>query len=95
MSASVTPAAGPFGLRAEVLGALPIVDHFLERLGVDAQLESFVPGSDRRVKLQSAKALGVLVRNLALGHQPVYALGEWAAPSDSTLLGLVADEARL
>ena len=91
----MTPATGPFGLRAEVLGALPIVDHFLERLGVDAQLESFVPGSDRRVKLQSAKALGVLVRNLALGHQPVYALGEWAAPSDSTLLGLVADEARL
>jgi transposase len=95
MSASVTPVTGPFGLRAEVLGALPIVDHFLKRLGVDARLESFVPGTDARVKLQPAKALGVLVRNLALGHQPVYALGEWASPLDSTLLGLVGDEARL
>jgi transposase len=95
MPASSSPAAGPFRLRAEVLGALPIIDHFLDRLGVDDRLESFVPPTDRRVKLAPAKALGVLVRNLALSHQPVYALGEWAAPFDPALLGLLAEERRL
>ena len=95
MAASSTPAGGPFRLRAKVLGALPIVEHFLGRLRVDARLESFVPTTDGRVKLAPAKALGVLVRNLALSHQPVYALGEWAAPFDPALLGLLHDEARL
>lgn len=95
MTASATSADGPFRLRAEVLGALPIVEHFLGRLGVDARLESFVPATDRRVKLQPAKALGVLVRNLALSHQPVYGLGEWAAPFDPAFLGLEPDEVRL
>jgi len=76
MPASTLPSDGPFRLRAEVLSALPIVDHFLGRLGVDRLLGSFVPATDARVKLSAATALGVLVRNLALCHQPVYALGE-------------------
>ena len=33
-----------------VLGALPIVEHFLDRFGVDARLESFVPATDGRVE---------------------------------------------
>ena len=48
---------------------------------------------DGRVKLAPAKTLGVLVRNLALSHQPVYALGEWAAPFEPALLGLVVNDA--
>ena len=95
MPATTPPSDGPFRLRAEVLSALPIVDHFLERLGVGDLLESFVPATDSRVKMAPAKALGVLVRNLALCHQPVYALGEWAAPFDPGLLGLRPDEVRL
>ncbi len=88
MAASTPRSGGPFRLQAEALGALPIVDHFLGRLGVDHLLESFVPTTDGRVQLGPATALGVLVRNLALCHQPVYALGEWAAPFDPALLGL-------
>ncbi|WP_343577776.1 IS1634 family transposase [Mycobacterium sp.] len=95
MTASPARVGGPFQLRAELLGALPIVDHILDRLGLDDRLESFVPTTDHRVKLRTAKALGVLVRNLALSHQPVYALGEWAAPFDPALLGLQRDEVRL
>lgn len=95
MPASTLPSGGPFRLRAEVLSALPIVDHFLSRLGVDRLLESFVPATDARVKLSAATALGVLVRNLALCHQPVYALGEWAVPFDPVLLGLGAEQVRL
>jgi transposase len=35
------------------------------------------------------------VRNLVTHHEPVYALGEWAAPFDPSLLGLVPGEADL
>ena len=74
MAVSTPPLEGPFRLRTEALGALPIVEHFLGRLGVGHVLESFVPATDGRVKLAPATSLGVLVRNLALSHQPVYAL---------------------
>lgn len=95
MLTSTPPSGPPFCLRAEVLGALPIVEHFLRRLGVDHLLESFVPATDGRVKLHPAKALGVLVRNLALCHQPLYSLSEWAAHFDPAALGLLPDEVRL
>lgn len=87
---SVSP--GPFSLRQELLGALPIVEHFLTLLGADDLLSTYVPCTDGRVRLAPAKALGVLVRNLCVRHQPVYALGEWAAAHDSVLLGLAHGE---
>jgi len=43
----------------------------------------------------SAKAIGALIRNLCVSREPVYALGEWAAPFDPALLGLAGDEVAL
>lgn len=84
-----------FALRAERVGALPIVNHFLARIGVDDALGAFVPGNDRRLRLAPAAALGVVVRNLCVDHEPVYALGEWAAPFAPAVLGLGAGEVGL
>ena len=92
MGASASTPAGPFSLRRELLGALPIIEHFLVRLGIDDLLATYVVSTDRRVRLAPAKVLGVLVRNLCVRHQPVYALGEWAASYDPALLGLSASE---
>lgn len=92
MEASGSVSPGPFTLRRELLGALPIVEHVLGRLGVDDLLASYVVSTDRRIRLAPAKALGVLVRNLCVSHQPVYALGEWAGGYDPALLGLDAGE---
>lgn len=75
----------PFGLSSETLGALPIVDRFLSRMGVDALLERFLPSTDARVALAPAKAIGLLVRNLCVCREPIYALGKWAAPHDPRL----------
>ena len=55
---------------------MPIIDAYLSRLGVGDLLEVFVSSDDGRVKLAPAKALGVLVRNLVVPREPVYALGE-------------------
>ena len=85
----------PFALCSQVLGALPIVDRFLVRMGVDALLDRYLPARDARVRLAPAKAIGVLVRNLCLSREPIYALGEWAAPFDPSLLGVSSEEAAL
>jgi transposase len=85
----------PFTLATDQLGALPIVDAFCDRLGLDRLLEMFVPHDDARLKLAPATALGLVVRNLVVGRRPVYALGEWAAPYDPALLGLTRDDVGL
>lgn len=37
-----------FALLSERLGPLPLVNHFLERMGLQALLEKYVPTADRR-----------------------------------------------
>ena len=79
----------------EQLGGLPIINRIIERIGLEALLERFVPHSDRRVRLPHAKALGVVIRNLVLQHAPLYAVGEWARGFDAALLGLTPAERAL
>jgi transposase len=82
-----------FELHTQQLGALPIINHLCDRLGLTDLLEAYLPHDDARLKLAPATAIGVVVRNLVLHREPVYALGEWAAPFDPALLGLADDEA--
>jgi Domain of unknown function (DUF4277) len=84
-----------FELRTRQLGALPIVDWFCDRLGLGELLEAVVPHDDARLRLAPAAAIGVLVRNLVLAREPVYALGRWAEPFDPGPLGLAEGEAEL
>jgi transposase len=79
----------------ELVSGLPVVNAALERLGFEDLVEGYLPEPDPRCRLTSAKAIGVLVRNLALGRQPLYGLCAWAGGHDAALLGLEADEARL
>jgi len=82
-------------LRSHQLGALPIIDHFLERLGVMEVLERYLAPSDRRLRLPAANALRVLVCNLVIHKEPVYALGEWARAFDPSVLGVGGEEIQL
>jgi hypothetical protein len=84
-----------FALLTRQLGPLPVVNHFLARLGVQRLLGDYLPADDRRLKLAPAAAIGVVVRNLVLHREPVYALADWAAPFDPALLGLVEEEVGL
>ena len=82
--------SGPFTLRTETLGALPIVNHFLARMSLDAIIDAHLPANDARLRLDPAVVIGLLVRNLTIDHQPIYALGEWAAGFDPSLFGMTA-----
>lgn len=86
---------GPFRLEAEMLGALPVIDHFLSRLGLARLLDEYVPSGDGRVRLTPTKSIGVVVRNLTLSHQPLYSMNEWAIEFDPAALGLEANEVPL
>src|SRR5680860_345101 len=83
-----TPEADPFDLLSQRLGALPVVAHFLDRAGLPAVLDKQLPAADARVRLAPATAVRLVVTNLLIGRQPLYALGEWAAPFAPHLLGL-------
>ena len=81
-----------YQLRSELLGPLPIINLFLDRMGLIGSLERFVPHGDARLRLAPAAVLGVVVRNLVTHREPVYAMGEWAAPYDPGLLDLFAGD---
>jgi hypothetical protein len=77
-----------FTLRSHTIGALPLVNHVLRRLRVDALLQQHLPPPAPHAPLPASVTLGVLVRNLVLARVPLYGLGEWARPWAPTLLGL-------
>src|ERR1035437_4014137 len=72
--------ADDLALVSRALGGLPIINHVLDRLGLPALLAGVLPAGDARQKLAPAAAIRVVVTNLVLGREPLYGLGEWAAP---------------
>jgi transposase len=80
-------------LQSERLGPLPLVNHFLERLGLEALLDRFVPTLDRRVRLPYAKALLVLLRSVLVEREPLYRQGETVHGFCPAAFGLKAGEA--
>ena len=83
-------------LESRFVGGLPLVNSILNRLGFDRILaqalasRSETPGS----KVDSAAALGVLVRNIVLNErQPIYTHVEWATRVEPPLIGLADGQA--
>jgi transposase len=82
-------------LRSQALGALPVINHFLARLGLSDLLERHLASGDRRLKLPASTALRVLITNLVIHKEPVYGLGEWARAFDPASLGASQEEVTL
>src|SRR3954467_12336415 len=53
----------PFTLLSERLGPLPLVNHFIQRIGLEETLDKHVP-SDTRCAVPQARTLGVLLRSI-------------------------------
>src|SRR5712692_469767 len=88
-----TPAG--FTLTTRYLGALPLAGHFAARAGLRRRLDTRVPADDARLALEPAVVIAAVVANLAVEHRPLYALSEWAAACDPSLLHLGEGEAGL
>jgi transposase len=80
-------------LDSKFLGALPIVNHFLARLQLEALLDRRLPPPDPRTKVPPALVLMVLLRSLILSKAPLYSVAEWAASMLPAALGLTAERA--
>ena len=53
-------APDPQGPRSELLGPLPVINHFLDRIGLADSLQRFLPHDDARLRLAPAVVVGVV-----------------------------------
>ena len=82
---------GPFTLRTERLGPLPIVNCFLDRIGLEGVLDKYVPTHDRRVGFPYARGLGVLLRSFIVEREPIYRQQETVRSFAPAMYGLGPD----
>ena len=67
-----------FQLDSWTVGALPIVNRFLDRLRVSDLLAAYLEEPDPRCAIAPQKVLLLLLRNLIMDRHPLYSLSEWA-----------------
>ena len=82
---------GTAHLHVHLVGPLPILRHFLDRMTFDRIVRSCL-GTPRQGRLDHAQSLSVLVENIILSPAPMYRIAEWAEPIDPAALGLSAAE---
>ncbi len=88
----------PNGIRLESLevGAAPLIRHFLQRLNLAEFFERHLPAlPGRQPDLPTSRTLCVLVSNLLLARQPLYAMPAWAARRVPEYLGLQPEQVSL
>ncbi len=52
-----TPVNEPFELVSQRLGALPLINHFLDRAGLGELLNRYLPTDDTRLRISPASAV--------------------------------------
>ena len=81
-----------FDLHSERLGPLPLINHFLQRLDLEALLDKYVPTIDRRCAVPHARALGVVLRSIIVEREPIYREQETVHGFAQGLFGLSTEE---
>ena len=82
-----------FALQSERLGPLPLVNHFIQRIGLEDALDRHVP-SDQRCAVSHARALGVLLRSIIVEREPIYRQQETVHGFASGMFGVGEEEMR-
>jgi len=77
----------PLRLETEVIGPLPIVNHFVTRLGIEDILSKYITTANTH-KLDPVTCIGILLRNIIIEREPLYGLREWAERYRPDLLDL-------
>jgi len=78
--------SGSATLKVHLLGACPVIRHFLDRMDLERIIQSCLPRSS--LTLSHGKTLSVLVQNLIISPAPLYRIAEWANPFEASALGL-------
>jgi transposase len=78
-------------LLIERLGPLPIINHFVARMGLEDALGRCLP-SDQRSLVPHARALGVLLRSIIVEREPIYRQQETVNGFAAGMFGVTAEE---
>ena len=81
------------GILTERLGPLPLINHFLSRMGLLELLEQHIPTTDGRNTVSHAQALGVLLRSIIVEREPIYRQQESTKEFAAGLFGVDAAQA--
>jgi len=76
-----------------VLGAHPIIEHFIGILRIREIISTYVPG-DKRMKLDDDKILTLLIHNILTTPYALYEMEDWVKPLDAEQLGLRPGETK-
>jgi len=68
-------------LKKYFLGAHPIIQHYMDVLGVSEVIGSYVP-SDKRKKLETEDVLSLLIHNILTAPSSLYEFETWLQPID-------------
>jgi transposase len=74
-----TAVNGTTRLQSYQVGALPLLNHYFERLGLRQLLRQHLPADDVRRTIASELLIQLLVGNVLVSREPLYGIPEWAA----------------
>src|SRR5258706_9475708 len=90
-----TPRSADFSLKTERLGPLPLINHFIDRMGLAPILDKYVATTDPRGRVSHAKALGVLLRSIVVEREPIYRAQETVHGFATGLFGAAGGDPKL
>jgi len=76
-----------------VLGAHPIIEHFIELLQIREIIGTYVR-TDKRMKLDDDRALTLLIHNILTTPNALYEMEDWLKPLDAVKVGLTPEETK-
>lgn len=79
-------------LKKSLLGAHPIIQHYLDKLRIRDIFRTYVK-SDARLAMPTEEGVCIFVHNILTEPLPLYGIGEWIAPRDLQSLGLGTHDA--
>ncbi len=78
-------------LETEMVGPLPIVNHFIKRLGIEDILSKYITTPNTH-KIDPVTCIGILLRNIITEREPLYGLKDWAERFRPELLNIDHDQ---
>jgi len=82
---------GPFELETEIIGSLPIINHFIDRLKLGKILERHL-STPRERNVSPATCIGVFLRNIIVQRNPVYSMQEWLDRFRLDMIGVTPEQ---
>jgi len=74
-------------LKKVVIGAHPIIRYYIEKLNVSSIIRTYIP-SDKRLVIQAADSINVLIHNILTQPMALYKVPEWLETLDTESPGL-------